>query len=335
MTAPIATNLILGFLGTGKTTAIRSLLAQKPAAETWAVLVNEFGEVGIDGALLADQGVHVREVPGGCMCCVSGLPMQIALNSLIQRSRPDRLLIEPTGLGHPRKILQTLSGEFYRNVLDLRASIGLVDPRQLANPRVLANENFQAQVAVADVLLANKIDLCPPEALAAFESWAGELRPAKQRVGQAEQGRLPMTWLDLPNNGALPPAALGHQHDHGQTPQSWLPLSQAPWQWRQNRGEGHFSLGWKVHPAIRFEPVALARMASDPRWLRFKGVVHTDDGWQAINAVAGEASFRAVAAAGESRLELISQSPLADPEALDQTLQAMADYSGENGSHYR
>ncbi|MDX1636064.1 MAG: hypothetical protein R3280_15610, partial [Marinobacter sp.] len=64
-------------------------------------------------------------------------------------------------------------------------------------------------------------------------------------------------------------------------------------------------------------------------------VVHTDDGWQAINAVAGEASFRAVAAAGESRLELISQSPLADPEALDQTLQAMADYSGENGSHYR
>ncbi|MBX4322025.1 hypothetical protein K4G81_22680, partial [Mycobacterium tuberculosis] len=87
------------FLGSGKTTSILHLLAQKPADEKWAVLVNEFGEVGIDGALLADSGALLKEIPGGCMCCVNGLPMQVGLNTLLRQGKPDRLLIEPTGLG--------------------------------------------------------------------------------------------------------------------------------------------------------------------------------------------------------------------------------------------
>ena len=99
----IPTNIITGFLGAGKTSAILHLLRSKPADERWAVLVNEFGEIGVDGSLLEgrhseEQQVYIREVPGGCMCCTSGLPMQIALNQLLTKSRPHRLLIEPTGL---------------------------------------------------------------------------------------------------------------------------------------------------------------------------------------------------------------------------------------------
>ena len=71
------TNLITGFLGSGKTTSILHLLANKDPAEKWAVLVNEFGEVGIDGALLANSGALLKEIPGGCMCCVNGLPISI------------------------------------------------------------------------------------------------------------------------------------------------------------------------------------------------------------------------------------------------------------------
>jgi len=109
----VPTNIVTGFLGVGKTTTILHLLKSKPAGERWAVLVNEFGEIGIDGSLIQGQhskemGVYIREVPGGCMCCTAGLPMQIALNQLLVSSRPDRLLIEPTGLGHPKEVLQTL-----------------------------------------------------------------------------------------------------------------------------------------------------------------------------------------------------------------------------------
>ena len=83
-------NIITGFLGVGKTSSILNLLKQKPENERWAVLVNEFGEIGIDGILIESQQqdhIFVREVPGGCMCCAAGLPMHIALNQLLQRAK--------------------------------------------------------------------------------------------------------------------------------------------------------------------------------------------------------------------------------------------------------
>src|SRR5690606_11188265 len=159
MRKKIPTNIITGFLGVGKTTAIMHLLRNKPEDEIWSVLVNEFGEIGIDGAMLKSLKAHVREVPGGCICCVAGLPMKIALNMLIATTKPDRILIEPTGLGHPEEIINTLSGEYYDKVLDLRATLTLVDPRKLSDERYTGNANFQDQLAVADVLVANKTDL--------------------------------------------------------------------------------------------------------------------------------------------------------------------------------
>lgn len=92
----VPTNVITGFLGVGKTTAILNLLKNKPANERWAVLVNEFGEIGVDGSLMQGQygqetGIFVREVPGGCICCTSGLPMQIALNQLLVKAKPDSI----------------------------------------------------------------------------------------------------------------------------------------------------------------------------------------------------------------------------------------------------
>ena len=109
-TSPVPTNIITGFLGTGKTSTILQLLKSKPEHERWAILVNEFGEIGVDGSLFwgkhqEDSGVYIREVPGGCMCCASGFPVQVALNQLLTRAKPDRLLIEPTGLGHPVALL--------------------------------------------------------------------------------------------------------------------------------------------------------------------------------------------------------------------------------------
>ena len=95
--ARIPVNLITGFLGVGKTTAVRHLLAQRPAAETWGVLVNEFGEIGVDGSLLAGQGAPVQEVAGGCLCCVAAPAFTTGLNRLIREHRPDRILIEPSG----------------------------------------------------------------------------------------------------------------------------------------------------------------------------------------------------------------------------------------------
>lgn len=83
MREPIPVNLVTGFLGVGKTTATRALLRHKPPGETWAVLVNEFGQVGIDQAAFdAGAGIHIQALPGGCLCCTLGAPMTQTLVAL-------------------------------------------------------------------------------------------------------------------------------------------------------------------------------------------------------------------------------------------------------------
>lgn len=130
------------------------------------------------------------------MCCVAGLPMQIGLNQLIHKARPDRLLIEPTGLGHPSQIIETLTGEHYQDVLQLGPVLCLVDPRRLEEQKVLENVQFQDQVAAADIVIANKTDLCTPEQVARFDHWVAEQQPGKTAVFHTRQGRLESAWLD-------------------------------------------------------------------------------------------------------------------------------------------
>ncbi|MCG9728764.1 CobW family GTP-binding protein [Shewanella sp. Isolate13] len=156
----IPTNVITGFLGVGKTSLIKALLQHKPEAEVWAVLVNEFGEIGIDAGLLNSnkQQVQIKEVAGGCMCCAAGLPMQVAINQLIAKAKPDRLLIEPTGLGHPEEVLKVLTQPHYRQVLAMKACVTLVDARKLDDSRYTEHEIFNQQLRVADLVLASKAD---------------------------------------------------------------------------------------------------------------------------------------------------------------------------------
>ncbi|MGI2260139.1 CobW family GTP-binding protein [Shewanella sp. GXUN23E] len=157
----VPVNVITGFLGSGKTSFIQRLLASKPEDERWAVLINEFGEIGLDAALLgrsAGDEVVVREVAGGCMCCAAGVPTQVAVTQILTRARPDRLLIEPTGLGHPDEILKLLRSEFLANVLNLRATLCLVDASRLKDTRYTEHEIFRRQLAVADLVLASKAD---------------------------------------------------------------------------------------------------------------------------------------------------------------------------------
>lgn len=323
MKQPIPTNLILGFLGVGKTTAILDLLKTKPEGEVWAVLVNEFGEVGIDGAMLQAEEAFIKEIPGGCMCCVAGLPMQVGLNQLIKQAKPDRLIIEPTGLGHPSQILETLTGGHFAGVLELGPVITLVDPRKLEDRRVLENVQFRDQVAAADILVANKLDLAAPEQIEGFERWATSLEPSKRAVFLTQHGRLRPEWLtgqtDLPE--VTTPEA--HRHHHEKTFVAAPDILEQPWQQLRNEGQGYVSLGWRIHPDIRFDEKLLMALAMDGRFDRFKAVVHCLDGWRTLNMVDGALSVTDSEPRELSRLEVISAVGLSDND-LDVAVQAAA-----------
>lgn len=301
----IPTNIITGFLGVGKTTAILKLLEAKPDNEVWAVLVNEFGEVGVDGALLSGKGAYIKEVPGGCMCCVAGLPMQVGLNLLISEAKPDRLLVEPTGLGHPKQIIETLTNEYYRNLLSLKSVITLVDPRNLSNTRYLENENFNDQLAVADVIVANKIDQCSQEDQQCFSDYLSRYHPPKQADGWVVQGELESHWLNYDHHNVSIKSS--HYHSKGDIPAALMTLDQGEnFTRRENTGQGFYSCGWLFDAESVFDYSELYAVITGLNADRLKAVVKTNNGVYAFNSVEGVLSANRLTDAGDSRIEIIN-----------------------------
>src|ERR1700722_14987867 len=109
---PTRAHVITGSFGSGKTTAIRWLMAHKPAEELWVVILNEFTDTGVDALTVAESSrgnYDVRLVAGGCLCCVGEFEFGKQLRDLLRNFKPVRLLIEPSGAGHAADIVDTLA----------------------------------------------------------------------------------------------------------------------------------------------------------------------------------------------------------------------------------
>ncbi len=301
MLSQIPTHLIAGPLGAGKTSLIRHLLAQKPAAERWAVLINEFGQIGLDAALLerGEDGIALAEVAGGCVCCVNGAPFQVGLGRLLRQARPDRLLIEPSGLGHPAHLLAQLRQPPWRGVLAVQPALLVLDAAALAAGQALPQVQHQA-LGEAGLLLLNKSEHLSAEDRARI---AATLPPLP--LHWTTQGRLDL--VALPGFGARAAEA-----EAADLPAAAAPLPQL---WRtpdepicliQDQAEG-WSIGWRWHPSQRFDLAQVQRWLEGLAWRRAKAVLHGADGWRSLNALHGQAvePWRASEWRKDSRLELI------------------------------
>ncbi|MFB9136582.1 CobW family GTP-binding protein [Vibrio olivae] len=309
MSSRVPTNIITGFLGSGKTTAILHLLKTKPADENWAVLVNEFGEVGIDGAMMSEQGAMIKEVPGGCMCCTAGVPMSVGITALL-RQKPDRLLIEPTGLGHPKQVMATLRSPQYQDYVDLKATIALVDPRNLSDEKYYSNQNFADQLACADVVVGNKVDQCQVKDIDRFNAWITDQVPPKVFSKLVKYGELPLEVLDIHSVYSVAKnEGDDHHHHHAQMePQFQLPPGEA-YSRRENQGQGYFSCGWLFGAEYQFDFDLLLSMLNDITAERVKAVVNTSRGCYAFNVAKGVVSVNEMSLEGfESRIEVIDSS---------------------------
>jgi G3E family GTPase len=308
----VPTNIITGFLGVGKTSAILHLLKSKLANERWAVLVNEFGEIGVDGSLFQGQhsedgNVFIREVPGGCMCCAAGLPMQIALNQLLARAKPDRLLIEPTGLGHPIEVLEVLTAEYYFNVLSIEKIVTLVDARNLADPRYTEHATFNQQIAIADVVVGNKQDLYQPQDRVQLEHYAKSKSQSEVEVIFTEQGRLSLTTLE----GSTHASVGSHHHHHhskGAEQDSLVntPLPESGYLKAVNQGEGFHSIGWRFDSRKIFNRQALFLFLSGVVAERVKAVFITESGIFGYNLTPDALTEIELDDCFESRIDIIA-----------------------------
>lgn len=153
--------LICGFLGSGKTTLLKNILKQQ-TSDT-AVLVNEFGELGIDGTLISEgQNLNVVEMPSGCICCSLKENLVEAVREIKERQKPSQLIIEPTGIAAPSSIVMGLKEADFWPEIELAPVIGIID---LTFFPVVAGEEenmsnfFKDQIMNSDIILLNKADL--------------------------------------------------------------------------------------------------------------------------------------------------------------------------------
>lgn len=314
----VPTNIITGFLGVGKTTVILNLLKNKPSNERWAVLVNEFGEVGVDGSLMQgnfqeDAGIFIREVPGGCMCCAAGLPMQIALNQLLSRAKPDRLLIEPTGLGHPREVLEVLSAQHYREILEIQTSITLVDARKVSDPRYTQHDTFNQQIDIADVIVGHKTDLYGPEDKQHLTHYLASRRGNTIPLHFIQYGELDVAVLAGKSKVVAALIQAQHQHTHNNAytpaivkPPSEQTLPDCGYLKIENQGEGYNSVGWRFSPDKIFNKAALFAWVSGLEVERAKAVFITNEGVFAYNVTQDALTEMELDDCLESRIEMIT-----------------------------
>jgi len=292
----VKTNIITGFLGVGKTTAITRLLSQKPQNERWAVLVNEFGEMGIDGHLLENNeaSLTIKQVPGGCICCAAGLPLQVAVNQLLKQTHPDRLIIEPSGMGHPRNIIKSLTEDVYNNVIDMRACLCLVDPRKLNDTRYLESDLFIDQINVADIVVANKTDLCNKDDKKYFDTFMSQ-QPSNGETKWIEKGRLKLDWLNQPHY------AFAQKDKINGT----------------NKLEESFkkiTLDYSRDTVFNLDE--LEKLLKTVKAERIKGILHTDKGYVIINHAEGLLKTEVTSKNNINRIEIISIDEI-DKEALN------------------
>ena len=288
--------VVSGFLGSGKTTLVRRLLEDAQSRGLrMAVVSNEFGELGIDEALLGEGGQGYVELAGGCVCCKLSDELSETLDMLYREVQPDRVVVETSGVALPFETQLA----FWRPPVDAwvedDAAVVVVDASQLAEGRDLEG-TFEHQVGAADLLVLNKLDLVDEAQLEGLRARLDELSPGTPVLatthGQVE--------LDL----LFPPDPQGLRARRREQAPSPAPHSHE-----------HFS-----STVLRFEdglsPEQIEQRLRAHKALRIKGFVRTSEGLRLVQGVG-------------RRMELVPTEAPRDPSLVGQVVVIVR----ESGSH--
>lgn len=305
----VKTQIVSGFLGAGKTTLLQKLLMQKPENEVWAVLMNEFGQIGVDQALLPQSdGYEVKELLGGCLCCTGQLPMQIALSRLIQDKKPDRLFIEPTGLGHPAQLLEQLTEPHWDNQIDMRALVTVIDGSRLHDENWLKQDLLQDQLKAAQVVVVSHTDVMSDDDQIVLAQLKSEHITHVEVWLLAQHGNIKIEQIDRPHIGIerkIQPLLYTQKQIVGD--QVLPEIRQLPYHYIES-SQGYTVAGWKFSKRWVFDFYDLLDvLCEQKKWVRIKAIFHTNQGWMSFNFNPDDLNYKSVEEGLDNRIEVITQ----------------------------
>ena len=152
-------DIISGFLGAGKTTLIKKLLKEAFEGEQVVLIENEFGEIGIDGGFLKDAGIEIREMNSGCICCSPVGDFGASLKEVVEKYHPDRILIEPSGVGKLSDVIKAVQGVEEDVDIQLNSYTTVVDAKKCKMYMRNFGEFFDNQVQYAGAIIMSRTDI--------------------------------------------------------------------------------------------------------------------------------------------------------------------------------
>ena len=195
-------NVISGFLGAGKTTLIKKLLTGSLRNEKVVLLENEYGEIGIDGGFMKDAGITVTELNAGCICCTLAGDFQAAVDQLIDTYHPDRILVEPTGVGKLSEILSAVEKAKTRHPeIEVGGSATVVDAGKCRLYMKNFGEFFLDQVKSASTVIFSRTQLLSPDRVEKSRQLIAEAHPDARIITTPWDDMEPDFILEVIENG--------------------------------------------------------------------------------------------------------------------------------------
>jgi G3E family GTPase len=307
-------DIVFGFLGSGKTTFIAKILKEWGQDEKIVVLVNEFGEVVIDGDLLASQDAQVIEMPSGCICCTLQTDFRAQMLDISQTFNPQRVIIEPTGVATITQIKGIMRSQLFENIIEEIHNILIIDATNFISFYRRNRHFVESQVRNAHVVLLNKCDKVKKIEAAVTKDAISAINPKVPvlltEFGAVEWGEYqsalsaaPFLSTDLGTKPASPTVEVERKY---------LREEEEYWHVHEEEDElGYESFGCVYE--LSFDQLKLEKLFQElnsalmGEIVRAKGIFKVDNQWVVGQLASGDVAWQEIKGAQQSKILIVGR----------------------------